>query len=670
LDADDQDGRDDVIVLSHPFWQSRFGARPDIIGARIQLNGRPHTIVGVMPPGFSFPSEETEIWRPMALSPQNTQNRSGKWLRVLGRLKEGVNLGAAQVEMELLARRLEQKYPATNTGSGVQLASLHEAVVGKTRRGLLILLGAVGFVLLMACANVANLLFARAASRQKEMAVRAALGAGRWRLLRQLLTENLLLSLIGGSAGLWLAQWGIKALIALSPASIPRLKEAGIDGQVLGFTLLLSLLTTLLCGVVPAWRAAQPDLNDALKEDARKASGQSGRRLRHLLVVAEVAIGLVLLAGAGLLLRSFINLQRVSVGFNPHHLLTMQVMLPSAKYGQNQQQIAFFQEALERVRNLSGVQAADVVQDLPLRANATSFPIEIEGRPRPPASERPLAVHRTISENYFRTIGIPLLNGRAFTRKDDQHAPPVIIVNRTLARRFWPNEDPLGKQLRFGEPGDPAYTIIGVVGDIKHMGLDAEEGAVIYQPHAQKRFPWLRWMTLVIRTDAEPSQMIAAVRSRLLEVDKEQPVYEISTMDDLLARSLAQPRFALILLGLFAGLAILLAGIGIYGVMSYTVSQRTHEIGIRLALGAQSRHVLGMVIGEGMRLAILGVGLGLIGAFLLTRFMKSLLFGVSAVDPTTFALISLLILSVALLACYLPARRAMKADPISALRFT
>jgi putative ABC transport system permease protein len=668
LDADDQDGRDDIIVLSHTFWQSRFGARPDIIGERVQLNGRPHTIVGVMPPGFSFPSEATEIWRPMALSPQNAENRSGKWLRVIGRLKADLTWGAAQVEMETLARRLEHKYPASNTGWGVQLASLHEALVGKTRRGLLILIGAVGFVLLMACANVANLLFARAAVRQKEMAVRAALGAGRWRLLRQLLTENLLLMLIGATVGLWLAQWGIKVLIIISPVNIPRLKEAGLDGRALSFTLLLSLLTTLLCGIIPAWRAAQPDLNDALKEDGRNVSGQSGRRLRHILVVAEVAVCLVLLAGAGLMLRSFINLQRVNVGFNPHHLLTMQVMLPSAKYGQNQQQIAFFQQALERIRTLPGVQAADAVQDLPLRANATSFPIEIEGRPKPPATERPMAAHRTVSENYFRTIGIPLLNGRAFTSQDDRDAPPVIVVNRTLARRFWPTEDPLGKQIRFGEPGDPAYTIVGVVGDIKHLGLDAEEGAVIYQPHAQKRFPWLRWMTFVVRTDADPSQMIAAVRSRLLEVDTEQPVYDISTLDDLLARTLAQPRFALLSLGLFGCLALLLAGIGIYGVMSFAVSQRTHEIGIRLALGAQSRDVLRMVIGEGMRLATVGVALGLIGALLLTRMMKSLLFGVGATDPTTFAFISLLILGVALLACYLPARRAMKADPMIALR--
>jgi putative ABC transport system permease protein len=303
-----------------------------------------------------------------------------------------------------------------------------------------------------------------------------------------------------------------------------------------------------------------------------------------------------------------------------------------------------------------------------LRANATSFPIEIEGHLTSSAAERPMAVHRTVSESYFRTIGIPLLNGRAFTAQDDQHAPPAIVINQTLARRFWPTEDPLGKQIRFGEPGDPAYTIVGVVGDIKHMGLDADEGAVIYQPHAQKRFPWLRWMTLVVRTNADPAQMIASVRSRLQEVDKEQPVYEISTMDDLLARSLAQPRFALSLLGLFAGLALLLAGIGIYGVMSYAVAQRRHEIGIRLALGAQPRDVLRLVIGEGMRLASLGVGLGLIGAFILTRFIKSLLFGVGAADPMTFALISLLILSVALLACYLPARRAMKADPLIALR--
>ncbi len=669
LPTDDQDGQDNVIVLSHALWQSRFGARPEIVGERVQLNGQPHTIVGVMPPGFTFPSELTEIWRPMALSPQNAQNRTGKWLRVLGQLKAGVSLEQAQAEMETIAWRLEQQYPESNAGWGVQLKPLHDELVRNARRGLLVLLGAVGFVLLMACANVANLLLARAAARQKELAIRTALGASRFRLLGQLLTESLLLAVAGGAVGLWLAHWGIRALIALSPANVPRLKEAGLDGQVLCYTLLLSLLTTLLCGLIPAWRAARPDLNHTLKEEVRSASGQAGRRLRHTLVVAEVAVGIVLLAGAGLMLRSFLKLQGVDAGFNPHNLLTMQIMLPAAKYSQNQQQIAFFQQALERVRSLPGVQAADAVQDLPLRANATSFPIQIEGRPISQAAERPMAVHRTVSEDYFRTIGIPLLKGRAFTPQDNLNVPPVIVINQTMVRRFWPTEDPLGRQLRFGEPGDPIYTIVGVVGDIKHMGLDAEEGAVIYQPHAQKRFAWLRWMTLVVRTNTEPLQLAAAVRSRVQEVDKEQPVYEIATMDDLLARSVAQPRFALVLLGFFAGLALVLAGIGIYGVMSYAVAQRTHEIGVRIALGAQARDVLQLVVGHGMKLAMIGVGFGLLGALALTRLMKTLLFGVSPTDPTTFALIALLILGVALLACYLPARRVTRADPMIALRY-
>jgi putative ABC transport system permease protein len=666
--ADDRDGKDNVIVLSHALWQSRFGASREIIGQTVMLNGRGHTVVGVMPPGFGFPDERVEIWRPMAMSAEQAQNRQGKWLSVIGRLKPGVSIGQAGAEMSALARRLEQAYADANAGWGVHLVPLHEEVVGKVSGFLLILLGAVGFVLLIACANIANLLLARAASRQKEMAIRAALGASRRRLVSQLLTESLLLAAMGGVVGLLIALWGSDALIALSPAGIPRLKEAAIDLRVLGFTLLLALLTTLIAGLAPAWQASKPDLNEALKEEARGAAGSSGRRFRSLLVVAEVAVSVVLLVGAGLMIKSFIRLQRVDAGFDPHNLLTMEVTLPPARYGQNQQQIAFFQEALERVKTLPGVQSAGAVQDLPFRFNEMSFPVTLEGPPAAPEAQRPKAVYRAVTDDYFRTLGIPLLGGRWFSAQDDLHSLPVVVVNQAMARRFWPDQDPLGKRIRFGEPDDPAYTVVGVVGDIKHMGLDADEGAVIYQPHAQKRFAWLRWMTLVVRTGGEPSSLAAAVRSRIQEADKDQPVYNVATVEQLLTKSIAQPRFSTLLLGVFALLALNLTAIGVYGVVSYTVAQRTREIGLRMALGAQVRDVMRLVMGQGLKLVLLGVAIGLAGAGALSRVMKSLLFGVSATDPAIFAIISVLLTGVALLACYLPARRAARVDPMIALR--
>lgn len=666
---DDQDGKDDVIVLSHTLWRNRFGASPDIIGQPVVLNGRGHTVVGVMPRGFTFPDEKTDIWRPMAMSAQQTQNRQGKWLSVIGRLRTGVSIEQANTEMGAIARQLEERYPDANAGFGVHLVPLHEEIVGKVSTFLLILFGAVGFVLLIACANIANLLLARASSRQKEIAVRAALGASRRRLINQFLTESLLLAMMGGVLGLLFALWGSDALIALSPANIPRLKEAGIDGRVLGFTFLLALLTTLIFGLAPAWQASKPDLNDVLKEEGRSASSGSGRSLRSLLVVAEVAISVVLLAGAGLMIKSFIQLQGVDAGFDARNLLTMEITLPPSRYGQNQQQIAFFQQALERIKSLPGVQAAGAVQDLPFRFNEMSFPIALEGQPGLPASEQPKAVYRAVTEDYFRALGISLLEGRAFTAQDDQDTTPVVIINQAMANRFWPGDDPLGKRLRFGEANDPAYTIVGVVGNIKHMGLDAEEGAVMYQPHAQKRSPWLRWMTLVVRTTDDPMSLAAAVRGRIQEVDKEQPVSNVATIEQLLTESIAAPRFSTLLLGVFALLALALTVIGVYGVVSYTIAQRTREIGIRMALGAQMRDVLRLVVGQGSKLVLTGVALGLACAGALTHTMKSLLFGVSATDPAIFAIVAVLLSGVALLACYLPARRAAQIDPMVALRY-
>ncbi len=664
---DDREGKDDVVVLSYGFWQSRFGASREIIGQSILLNGRPHTVVGAMPRSFHFPDERADIWRPMAMSAAQTQNRQGRWLSVIGRLKGGISVEQADTEMKAIARRLEQQYPEANAGSGVRLVPLQEELVGKVSRFLLILLGAVVFVLLIACANIAGLLLVRAASRRKEMAIRAALGASRRRLIRQFLTESLLLALMGGVLGWLLALWGRDALVTLSPGNIPRLDEAAMDGRVLAFTLMLALLTTLIFGLIPAWHASGLDPNEALKAEGRSTSRGAGRRLRSLLVVAEVAVSVILLVGAGLMIKSLIQLQRVNVGFDPHHLLTMEVTLPPARYGENQQQVAFFRQALEQIRTLPGVESVGAVQDLPFRFNAMSFPITIDGSTA--EAEPPKAVYRAVTDDYFRTLGIPLVEGREFTARDDQHATPVAIINQTMARRFFADRDPVGKRIRFGDPDDPAYTIVGVVGDIKHMGLDADEGAVVYQPHAQKRFGWLRWMTIVVRTTAEPAGITAAVRSRIQELDKDQPVDNVATMEQLLTKSIAQPRFSTFLLGTFALLAVVLTATGVYGVVSYAMAERTREIGIRMTLGAQAGDVLRLVIGQGLRLVLIGVSTGLAGACALTRVMQSLLFGVSATDPAVFAIIAVLLMGIALLASYLPARRATKVDPMVALRY-
>ena len=666
---DDRDGKDDVIVLSHAFWQSRFGARPDVIGQTALLNGRSHIIVGVMPSGFNFPDEKVDIWRPMAMSAQQAQDRRGKYLSVIGRLKTGVSIAQANAGMDNIARRLEQQYPEANAGWGVRLVPLHEETVGKVSTILLILLGAVGFVLLIACANIANLLLARAASRTKEIAIRAALGASRRRLISQFLTESFLLAVMGSVLGLLIALWGSDALIALSPGNIPRLREVGMDGRVLGFTLLLALLTTLIFGLAPAWQTSKPDLNEVLKEEGHGATGGSGHRLRRLLVVAEVAVSVVLLVGAGLMIKSFVQLQRVNPGFDSHNLLTMEITLPAARYGQNQQQIAFFQQTLEQIKTLPGVEAVGAVQDLPFKFNEMSFPLTLEGHGAATAAEQPKAVYRAVTDDYFRTLKIPLVKGRGFTAQDDLNTMPVVIINQATANRFWPGEDPLGKRIRFGEPNDPAYTVVGVVGDIKHMGLDADEGTVIYQPHAQKRFGWLRWMTLVVRTNGEPMTMAAAVRQRIQGIDKDQPVDNIVTMEQLMAKSVAQPRFLTMLLGVFALLALVLTAIGVYGVVSYTIAGRTREIGIRMALGARGGDVLRLVIGQGLKMVLIGVVIGLAGAAALSRVMTSLLFGVSATDPAIFIIIALLLTGVALLASYIPARRATKVDPLVALRY-
>ena len=667
---EERPGGSHVVVLSHGLWQRRFGSDPKIIGQQILFDGESTTVIGVMPPGFSFPLDQaqTEFWIPLDPKTQLNAERGANYLGVIGRLKPGASVQQAQAEMEAIARRLEQEYPQKNTGRSVNLVSMYEDVVGEIRPALLVLLGAVSFVLLIACANVANLLLARAASREKEMAIRTALGASRWRVMRQLLTESLLLSLLGGSLGLLLALWGIDLLSAAIPDNIPRVKEIGLDLRVLGFTMGVSILTGLMFGLAPALRASQTDLNESLKEGGRGSTeGLRRNRTRSLLVISEVALSLVLLIGAGLLIKSFAYLREIKPGFNPHNVLTASVSLPIVKYPEEQQQATFFQQTLERAAALPGVQSVAVVDPLPMSGNLAMTIFKIEGRPPLAPGEQLAANSRAISADYLRAMGIPLLKGRALTERDSKDAPKVMLINETLAQRFFPGEDPIGKRVTPTIAPDFTAEIVGIVGDAKHRSLDKEAGPEYYVSYLQAPSSY---MSLVARTEvSDPTQLISALRGAVLQVDKDQPLSEIRTMEQLLANSVAKQRFNMFLLGIFAAVALLLAAVGIFGVMNYSVTRRTHEIGIRIALGAQSRDVLKLVMGQGMILTVIGVALGLAGAFAATRVMSSLLYGVSVTDPVTFTGVSLLLAGVALLACYLPARRATKVDPMIALRY-
>ncbi len=669
---EDQPATGHVVILSNRLWQRRFNSDPAIVGKTVTLNGEGYTVVGVMPPDFQFhgalPGADDELLVPIAFSPREAASRGGHYLNVVARLKPGVTLEKAQAEMSSIAQRLQQQYPEHNTGVGSVVVSLHEQLVGDIRPALLVLLGAVGFVLLIACANVANLLLARAAARHKEIATRVALGAGRARLVRQFLTESLLLSTAGGLLGLLLSLWGVSMLKQFIPENISQVKAITVDAKVLGFTLLISLLTGVVFGLAPALQASKVNLSEMLKEGGRDSStGRRGNRVRALLVIAEVAVSLVLLIGAGLLINSFLRLRNVDPGFRAENLLTMRVALPRSKYPDHAHRAAFYTEMLRRVEALPGVKSAAMTSPLPLIYNGDSMGVTIEGRPMPTGQE-PDVVTRVVSSHYLRSMSIRLLQGRELGDQDRADTMPVAVINETMARRFWPGEDPIGKRLAPGSAveHDDWITIVGIVNDVRQFELSAMPKPQMYLSYEQSEPFLLR--DLVVKTDVEPSSLAGMVRSTIWTIDRDQPVSNIATMEEILSQSVKRERFSMLLLAVFATLALVLAAVGIYSVMSYAMAQRTHEIGIRMALGAQTRDVLRLVIGQGLKLALAGVAIGILIAFALTRLMTSLLFGVSATDPLTYVAISLVLVGVAVLASYIPARRAAKVDPMIALR--
>jgi putative ABC transport system permease protein len=666
LPEEDETGGNQVVIISQNLWQRRFGSDPGLIGKSIKVNSGSFTVVGIMPADFQFPTDKTDLWIPLGPLKDQMKNRGVHIITVIGRLKPQVTFQEARADIETIAAKIQNEKPGEDTGHGVKLLSLHELIVGDIRTPLLVLLGAVVLVLLIACSNVANLLLASATVRQREIAIRTALGAGRWRVIRQLLTESMILAMLGGAAGLLIAVWGLDLMVGRLPDYFPRVKEIYIDRHVLGFTFATSLLTGFVFGLFPAIKMSRPELNEALKESSGKQTGISlNNRFRSALVVSEIALSLVLLIGGGLMIKSLWSLMQVNPGFKADNLLTMTVSLPS-KYGEDEKVISYFRQLSQQLGSLPGVKNVSAVSALPISGGDSNGNVTVEGRVFPPG-ETQAASFRRILPNYFSTMGIPLLRGREFDERDTGQDPKVVIINETMARRFWPDEDPIGKRIKIGPPeNEPWLTVVGVVGDVRNIGLNFEPNLSTYEPHAQRSW---NTMNLVIRTVVDPLSLSEAVRKVIRDTDKDIPIYNIGTMDKRISLSVSDRRFNMLILGIFAVVALLLSTLGIYGVMSYYVTQRTHEIGIRMALGAQPFDMLKMVIKQGATLTLIGLGVGLVASFALTRVLSSLLFKVSTTDPITFASVSLILGLVALSACYLPARKATRVDPMVALRY-
>jgi putative ABC transport system permease protein len=664
-----------VVVLSQDLFQKRFNSDPNVIGQSLVLDGKNYSIVGVMPRAFQFPiqNEPVEFWTTVAVDREGadpiTNERGAHYMNVIARLKPGVTKEQAQAEMTAISGRLEKQYPDSDLHKSTNVEPMLQALVGDIRPALLILLGAVGCVLLIACANVANLLLARAMSRHKEMAIRAALGASRSRVIRQLLTESVLLSLAGGALGLFLAVWWSDLLVALGKENIPRALQVGLDWRVLAFTFVVSVFTGILFGLVPAIHSSKTELTESLKEGGR-GSGEGARRnfVRGGLVVSELAIAVVLLIGAGLLIQSLWRLRHVSPGFDSQNLLTLVVGIPEVKYPVARQD-QFFQDVLTRVRSLPGVRSAGTVIPLPLSGDLFRISFETEGRPVA-KGEQPSADFFAISNDYFKTLGVSMLRGRDFNDRDTGKSTGVVIVNQSFAKLYFPNEDPVGKRIK---PGISTLTeksdwreIVGVVSDVRNRNLNSDLRPGYFVPQSQVPF---NQMSLVIRTSTDPKSLVSAIQNEVHAMDQEVPVFNVKTMDEHIATTVAAPRFNTTLLVIFAAVALVLTIVGLYGVMSYSVAQRTNEIGIRMALGAQTRDVLRLIVSQGVKLVLLGLAIGLVGAFALTKLISSLLFGVTTKDPLTFAAVAILLTLIAIVACFIPARRATRLDPLKALHY-
>jgi putative ABC transport system permease protein len=652
-----------VAIISYGAWQRRFGGDRSVLGRPVTLNGRSSTIIGVMPPGFYFPSRTTEIWIPLTFNPANA-TRGGHFIGVIARTKPGVSIETANTEMKTISERLAVQYPQQSANESAKVVQLLENIVGDIRPALLTLLAAVGVVALIASANVTNLLLVRASVRQKEIAIRAALGAGRRRLGLQMLAENIVLALTGGALGLLLAYLAIPAIKSLTVASIPRIADLSIDLTVLAFVTGVSLLTGLIFGVAPAWHASRATLGHVLKEGGRTSSGAGGRWVRHTLLVAEVGLSIVLLVGATLLLRSFAKLTGVDPGFRPEHVFAFQVSLPDTAYPQPYNREAFFSTLLEKLDALPDVAAAGMVQALPMRSSYV-LAVTFHGRPAPPPNGEPSANYRVVSPKYFETLGIPLLRGRVFTDQDTKESPQVTIVDQAFVDRHFPNENPLGRRIDIGNGGTGFSEIVGVVGKVHHEGLDTNPQPTMYVPYKQDIFSS---MWIMARTGGDPARLAGSVRQTMREIDPSLPAFRMGPLTDAVTESVAARRFSMLLLTLFAGIAVFLAAVGMYGVVAYTVTQRTQEIGLRIAIGAQPANVLRMIVGDGLRLATIGVVLGIAAALGLARVIETMLFDVTPFDAASYGATAVVLLAVAALACYVPARRAMRVDPLVALR--